>query len=188
MSQSELVKSAYKYLMKASFYLDSYGKPVSNLDGNGNPQPLPQIRNLIAAGDLGKDSTWVDGFVFRTGRDGVPFRDLEGTGTGAICLYSYDQWATPSALHSSKFPNLHIAIFADVTRASGRPVTNDAADRAYRIYDVLHPLFHDSANRISKFDTLPIISTVAGGGFSIDDVPTGDGLMRGDQIYNIHLL
>lgn len=172
---SELHVSAYQYLMQSGV-----------------------VQQLIASGDLGFDvdqygfpdmtQPFATGWVFRADIDGAPFRPVEGTGKGAISLMVYDSWASSTMWKSSSFPNLHVAIYGDPTRdTSDFPTMIDGKDRALRIYKKIHGLFHDSANQIHKFADLRVVSTVAGGGFRINPVPEGDGLVRLDQTYNIHL-
>jgi hypothetical protein len=158
------------------------------------------VQDMIDTGLLGFDhypnsrepdlsKPFYGGWVFRSDTDGAPFRSIEGTGSGAISFMVYDSWASSSMWHSSSFPNLHIAIYGDPTRSeeTAFPHRLDGRERAIRIYEKLHPLFHDSSNSIHKFSTLDVISSVAGGGFSVFPVPDGDGLVRLNQIYNVHL-
>lgn len=143
---------------------------------------------LISEGLLGSDDLYPEGWIFQDTADGSPFRDPENTGTCAIVLDSVDTWAAQNNHNTSTFPRLRITIFADPTRdPAGSPLKYDARVKARKVWEAVNPLFHDAANRVHAFDSLPIVSTLQGGGFSVQDVPNGDGQVRATCGYDLIL-
>lgn len=146
--------------------------------------------NLISLGLLGADPSggaFADGWVFSGDLTGDPYRPIEGTATSAIVLHSYDDWAPSTLLHTARYPRLRITIYSDVSRDDdGNPSRgHDAENTAESIFLSINPLFHDAANRIHHFDTMPIISTVMGDGLTLMEMPDGDGAVMGTCSYDV---
>ena len=159
-----IVRAAWRYLMDSGALTDLVGPTI------------------------GTDATWPAGWVFAGDRDGNPFRAAEGTGKVSVVLFSNDHWSAPGHNHTAQFPLLRVNIFADPDRdAGGQPTKHNAEDKAQAVYDRIRPLFHDAANRVSRFDDLPIISTVEGSSLGLFGVPEGDGTVMGVATYEIAL-
>lgn len=151
------------------------------------------VSALVADGLLGADPAggpYESGWAFSGAADNIESspRNPGGTGKSALVLYSYDHWAAATMFHTLEYPRLHLAIYADCSRdSSGNRVKDDGDARAYEIWQRISPLFHDPGNQIHAFDDLRVISTLEGESLSIDEVPSGDGMMRAHVLYDITL-
>lgn len=162
----------------------------SYIVNSGVPQQLmASTPQLLGYDPSGGPYDWAKGgWVMGSDPAGNPYRDVESTGLCAIVFYIADEWAAPATFRSAQYPRLHLQVWADPDRdADGSPTQHNAEDKARHIWRLLHPLFHDPANVIHAFDTLRVHSTVQGGTWSIMEVPNGDGSVRGDCTYNLHL-
>jgi hypothetical protein len=160
-----LVTSAFRYLMASE-----------------------QAFRLVQYGVIGADppgGAFANGWIFSGDLTGDPYRTVEGTGKCAVVLYTYDA----SQMHTMRYPRLHMAIYADASRTPGTlsPTTHDAQAKAEQVFTALNPLFHDPANRVRSFDGLRVLSTLQGGAFSLSLIPSGDGSIRGDVVYDVTL-
>jgi hypothetical protein len=141
--------------------------------------------------DVGMDDVstdpWYGGWVFQGLSDeNAPYRQPEGSGMAAVVVSSRGGWASPNQTNTAHFPLLSVFIFGDCSRdANGNLSQRDAEVRVRRVADVIDPLFHDPANRTHVWGTFPIVSCLRHSELNLQDVPSGDGVVRGELTYEI---
>lgn len=148
------------------------------------------FQDLVSAGLVGTDSVYPAGWVFqRTRRAPATYRNVEGTGKACVVLSDRTSWAGPNQHNTARFPTLLVEVFADASRDSqGNVVADDADRRCKQVWDGLDRIFHDAANVSHVWPLgLKIFSCVRWTELSIDDVPDGDGSVRGTAYYAVQL-
>lgn len=148
------------------------------------------FQDLVAGGLIGFDSTYPQGWVFqRTRNSPSSYRIVEGSGKSCVVLSARGTWTAPNIHNTAKFPNLQVEIFADSSRDANGNITMEDADRkCYQIYSVIDKLFHDVGSRNTWPLGIAIASCLRQSDIVIDDVPEGDGSVRGTFHYAVVLI
>lgn len=109
------------------------------------------------------------GSVAVTTSDRLPFK-VEGSGDRVVQVLLGPAWAT-TRTNSAQFPILHVNVWADCARdLDGRPVRDDADQRAYQLWESVDPLFHDTGRNWES-----VISSYRASGPALTIVPNSDG-------------
>lgn len=148
------------------------------------------VQALVTAGLIGTDAVYPQGWIFqRTHNAPTSYRIVEGTGKACIVVSDRSSWAGPNQHNTARFPALLVEVFADCSRNTKGAVAADDADRRCKqVFNSVDPLFHDAANRDHEWPLgIRVISSLRWAELSIDDVPDGDGSVRGTAIYSVAL-
>lgn len=143
----------------------------------------PALVTLAEEGILGfdRDGMW----IFYGNEDNKPWRDPQGTGTSAIVLSTDDTWGS-NAHNTAQFPVLQVLIYSDATRGvDNKPVRTDQKTKAWRIYDEIDKIFHDSSNTLHSVGSVRVHSSQRRYGPSVRAVPDTAGMVRLDVTYEI---
>ena len=137
---------------------------------------------------IGSDATYGDGWVFQ-GLDasGGSYRAVEGTGKCAVSVTARDSWGA-NQHNTQEFPLLRIFIWADATRTvKGAPTSRGADAKAWQVWEVIRPLFHDPGNRTHVWGDLNITSSLVRQDLSIMDMPGTEAAVRGAATIEVAL-
>ncbi len=119
--------------------------------------------------------------------DGRPYRDPEGSGTGAVVLSEREEWTAPNRHNTAYFPQLQMLIYMDCTRdAAGAPEEQDADRKVKHAFRLLDRVFHLTGNTEEDQDWAGyrVHSSVRGSRFVIRDVPQSQSYtVRGEATY-----
>lgn len=148
------------------------------------------FQQLVTVGMVGKDTVYSQGWAFqRTQRSPASYRIVEGTGKACVVLSDRTSWAGPNPHNTARFPALLVEVFADCSRnAQGAVIADDADRRCKQVWDRVDKVFHDPSNEVHVWPLgIRVISCVRWSELSIDDVPDGDGSVRGTAYYAVTL-
>lgn len=151
-------------------------------------QDADNIQALVAEGVIGKDSGWVNGWIF----DSALSVRMESTQKCAIVVSYGGGWLPPLEDGLTRFPRVVVDIWADPLRdaSTGSVLEDDAADKAFRVYHEVRKVLH----RIDRsgpggssiyFGDLRISSSVAADEPELHKVTDGNGAKMLRCVFNI---
>jgi hypothetical protein len=156
------------------------------------------FQNLVLDGYVGTDAEDTDddatkiakAWVFHsTDDEGVPPRDVEGSGTSCISVDDRGDWAISNKHNTMGTPRLRVMIYADATRASdGSVAQEDGVLRCKHVFKRIDRLFHNPLNRPEDqrwLDDFYVHASVASSIFEVQDVPKTESgsVVRGERTY-----
>jgi hypothetical protein len=160
----------------------------------------PYFAPLIGT-DVGRDSmepdkysgAFEDGWVFRgVGVTNNPERDVSFTGTSAVSIAMRDRWGGPNNHNTLRFPQLQFTIFSDNSRNDGDNgllTARDAELRCDRVGAAIYAEFHDALNLNHRWpNDVYMVSCLSYSDLIIRDVPTLDGLVRGEMRFALQVM
>lgn len=147
---------------------------------------LPEMAALADAGVLGLDNTGL--FIFQGTDNNKPFRNVEGTGMCSVVVSSWQDGGPRSRFSSAHFMTLQILVFVDESRGINNSVANhDAQSKAFKVYNVFDPIFHDNRNISKEWWGLRILETESSGGPNIYPVEGEDGIYVLQATYRVKI-
>jgi hypothetical protein len=101
---------------------------------------IPDVQDMVASGQIGKSTNWMDGWVFDT----RPYAAIEKWSNKALLVVSDSgTWQTPNPHNTNRFPAIYIDVWASPTRNDdGSVKMDDAEDLIEKIMAALMPVFH----------------------------------------------
>lgn len=147
------------------------------------------FQQLVADGVIGSESDGTPWLFQGLDNEGRPFRDPEGSEQCVVVLSEGGEWAPANRHNTAYFPVLQMLIYADSTRHpdTAAPIRLDARQKAKHVFRILNRCFHLPSNTDAdqNWPGLRVHSCVAGGPFSLNDVPgTQSATVRGECRYN----
>lgn len=133
---------------------------------------------------------------------GVPFANVEGTGSSSITLAHTGNWGRKNRGNRVMYPIISVFYHCDVPRDSviNAPRSLGARDNCLTLHREMTRLFHIISpppsnqgfmlwgpNRNGQ-SSLKVISSVAGEELVIDSVPSGDGMIQGRASFELEIL
>lgn len=102
-------------------------------------QQHPAVQALVQAPYIGKDSGWVNGWIF----DSELSVRIENSQRCAIVISYAGGWRTAEEKSTTRFPSVAVDIWADPTRSADNSVlVHDAKTKCFRIYDAVFEALH----------------------------------------------
>lgn len=145
---------------------------------------LPAMVQLADAGVLGYDQTGI--FVFQGTNNNKPFRNVEGTGMCSVVVSSWQDAGNRSRFSSAHPMILEVLVFSDESRGiSNSVVAHDSQSKAYKVYSIFDPIFHDNKNISKNWWGLEILESSYNSGPNLYPVDGEDGLYVLQATYRV---
>lgn len=121
-----------------------------------------------------------------------PWEAVEGTSKVGIVLARHRGWAVPNRHNTLEFPLLQVEIYADPARGDELlPERKDAEEKALAVGKVVKDKLHVPLGKDiwwgNEEGRIRVVSSLASSEIGVEDVPDGDGMVRGLLTFDVEV-